>query len=163
MPVLLRWSQLLAKKISRRIETAKMSGNRKRLSIDKLPALSQFDLLESALAFKAEQARGGDPRQRDVVSNAGDRLRAAQAQLPERQPWRSICFAPLPALQLDGAVVRFHNPGHEPTEPAFRPPRGYASAQDLTWRATRNAVQGARNIAKGGHRRLQGIAENMRS
>ncbi|MER8554879.1 hypothetical protein NKH37_22230 [Mesorhizobium sp. M1217] len=43
-----------------------MSGNRKRLPIDKLAALSQFDVLESALAFKAEQARGGDPRQRDV-------------------------------------------------------------------------------------------------
>lgn len=75
-----------------------MSGNRKRLPIDKPPVLSQFDVLESALAFKAEQARGGDPRQRDVVSNAGDRLGAAQAKLPEWQPWRSICFAPLPAL-----------------------------------------------------------------
>jgi hypothetical protein len=57
-----------------------------------------------------------------------------------------------PASEFDGAVVRFHNQGHKPTEQAVRPSFSNASAQRLPSWTARDAIQHTRKVAKDGYR-----------
>jgi len=57
-----------------------------------------------------------------------------------------------PPREFDGAVVRFHNPGHKPTEQAVGLSFSNASAQRLSSGAARDAIQYTRKVAKDGYR-----------
>lgn len=57
-----------------------------------------------------------------------------------------------PAREFDGAVVRFHNPGHKPTEQAVGSSFSNACAQGLPSWAARDAIQYTRKVAKDGYR-----------
>ncbi|WP_167448899.1 hypothetical protein [Mesorhizobium hawassense] len=68
-----------------------------------------------------------------------------------------------PIGEFDGAVVRFYDSRHKPTEPAIWPPFSNASAQRLASRAARHAIQCARKVAKDGHSASAEIANDARS